>query len=169
MNFQLSPNLVLTLFLCVVIRFIRKPLSPPRTPVSHSSVMSPLTTVGRSDGGAPIPKHGQFILRPSHPSQASEVYYQEPHSTYDTAHYQPACEFVFTRSWMCRNTSLLCDRRKVFIASVFLLSLLLSSRFLLPIKSSSPSQTLYGSVPAILQRPRILSATFHWSSIFLPK
>uniref|UniRef100_A0AAX7TB82 RING-type E3 ubiquitin transferase n=1 Tax=Astatotilapia calliptera TaxID=8154 RepID=A0AAX7TB82_ASTCA len=68
----------------------QKPLSPPRTPVSHSSVMSPLTTVGRSDGGAPIPKHGQFILRPSHPSQASEVYYQEPHSTYDTAHYQPA-------------------------------------------------------------------------------
>uniref|UniRef100_A0A669BM29 RING-type E3 ubiquitin transferase n=1 Tax=Oreochromis niloticus TaxID=8128 RepID=A0A669BM29_ORENI len=62
----------------------QKPLSPPRTPVSHSSVMSPLTTVGRSDGGAPIPKHGQFILRPSHPSQASEVYYQEPHSTYDT-------------------------------------------------------------------------------------
>uniref|UniRef100_A0AAX7U6T0 RING-type E3 ubiquitin transferase n=1 Tax=Astatotilapia calliptera TaxID=8154 RepID=A0AAX7U6T0_ASTCA len=49
------------------------PLSPPRTPVSHSSVMSPLTTVGRSDGGAPIPKHGQFILRPSHPSQASEL------------------------------------------------------------------------------------------------
>lgn len=71
----------------------QKPLSPPRTPVNHSSVMSPLATVGRADGGAPIPKHGQFLLRPPHPSQASELYYQEPHSTYDTPHYQPTCSY----------------------------------------------------------------------------
>ncbi|XP_047425697.1 roquin-2 isoform X1 [Mugil cephalus] len=67
----------------------QKPVSPPRTPVSHSSASSPLTTVGRADGGAPMPKHGQFILRAPHPSQASELYYQEPHSAYDTAHYPP--------------------------------------------------------------------------------
>ncbi|XP_070706298.1 roquin-2 [Pempheris klunzingeri] len=67
----------------------QKPISPPRTPVSHSSTSSPLTTVGRGDGGAPIAKHGQFVLRAPHPSQASELYYQEPHSAYDTGHYQP--------------------------------------------------------------------------------
>ncbi|KAE8285160.1 Roquin-2 [Larimichthys crocea] len=67
----------------------QKPISPPRTPVSHSSASSPLTTVGRGDGGAPMPKHSQFVLRAPHPSQASEMYYQEPHSAYDTAHYQP--------------------------------------------------------------------------------
>lgn len=71
----------------------QKPMSPPRTPVSHSSASSPLTTVGRADGGASIPKHGQFILRAPHPSQASELYYQEPHSPYDAAHYQPTCSF----------------------------------------------------------------------------
>ncbi|XP_074473159.1 roquin-2 isoform X1 [Sebastes fasciatus] len=67
----------------------QKPISPPRTPVSHSSASSPLTTVGRCDSGAPMPKHGQFVLRAPHPSQASELYYQEPHSAYDTPHYQP--------------------------------------------------------------------------------
>ncbi|XP_026195071.1 roquin-2 isoform X4 [Anabas testudineus] len=64
-------------------------ISPPRTPVSHSSTSSPLTAVGRGDGGAPIPKHGQFMRLAPHPSQASELYYQEHHSAYDTAHYQP--------------------------------------------------------------------------------
>lgn len=72
----------------------RKPASPPRTPVSHSSASSPLTTVGRADGGAPMPKHGPFVLRATHPSQASELFYQEPHSAYDTAHYQPTCESI---------------------------------------------------------------------------
>lgn len=71
----------------------QKPISPPRTPVSHSSASSPLTTPGRGDGGAPMPKHGQFMLRAPHPSQASELYYQEPHSAYDTAHYQPTCSY----------------------------------------------------------------------------
>lgn len=68
----------------------QKPVSPPRTPISHSSASSPLTAVGRADGGAPIPKHGPFILRAPHPSQASELYYQEAHSAYDAAHYQPS-------------------------------------------------------------------------------
>ncbi|KAM3873804.1 roquin-2 [Diretmus argenteus] len=64
-----------------------KPVSPPRTP-SHSSASSPLTTIGRGDCG--VPKHGHgFLLRAPHPSQASELYYQEPHSAYDTAPYQP--------------------------------------------------------------------------------
>ncbi|XP_068191441.1 roquin-2 isoform X2 [Antennarius striatus] len=66
----------------------QKRISPPRTPVSHSS--SPLTTMGQGDGGPPLPKHGPFLLRAQHPPQASELYYQEPHSAYDTAHYQPA-------------------------------------------------------------------------------
>uniref|UniRef100_A0A8C3G156 RING-type E3 ubiquitin transferase n=1 Tax=Cyclopterus lumpus TaxID=8103 RepID=A0A8C3G156_CYCLU len=68
----------------------QKPISPPRTPVNHSSASSPLTTVGRGDVGVPMPKHSQFMLRAPHPSQASELYYQEPHSAYDTPHYQPA-------------------------------------------------------------------------------
>ncbi|XP_034403230.1 roquin-2 isoform X2 [Cyclopterus lumpus] len=71
----------------------QKPISPPRTPVNHSSASSPLTTVGRGDVGVPMPKHSQFMLRAPHPSQASELYYQEPHSAYDTPHYQPACSY----------------------------------------------------------------------------
>ncbi|XP_068608881.1 roquin-2 [Brachionichthys hirsutus] len=67
----------------------QKPISPPRTPVSHSSASSPLTTVVQGDGGPPPPKHGPFMLRAAHPPQASELYYQEPHSGYDAAHYQP--------------------------------------------------------------------------------
>ncbi|XP_035040952.2 roquin-2 isoform X2 [Hippoglossus stenolepis] len=70
----------------------QKPISPPRTPVSHSA-SSPLTPVARGDGGAPIPKHGQFMLRAPHPSQATELYYQEPHSAYDTPHYQQTCSY----------------------------------------------------------------------------
>ena len=30
-----------------------------------------------------------------HPSQASELYYQETHPAYDTAHYPPTCEIFF--------------------------------------------------------------------------
>nr|XP_020461642.1 roquin-2-like [Monopterus albus] len=71
----------------------QKTISPPRTPVSHSSASSPLTAVGRSDGGAHIPKHGPFMLHAPHPSQASELYYQEAHSAYDAAHYQPTCSY----------------------------------------------------------------------------
>lgn len=72
----------------------KKLISPPRTPVSHSSASSPLTTAGgRGDGGASMPKHGQYVLRAPHPSQASELYYQEPHSAYDTPHYQPTCSY----------------------------------------------------------------------------
>ncbi|XP_034752331.1 roquin-2 isoform X1 [Etheostoma cragini] len=67
----------------------QKPISPPRTPVSHSAASSPLTTVGRVDGGTLMPKHGQFMLRAPHPSQASELYYQESHSAYESPHYQP--------------------------------------------------------------------------------
>lgn len=86
---------VLSICLKVVLVSFRKPVSPPRTPVSHSSASSPLTTVGRADGGAPMTKHGQFMLRAPHPSQASELYYQEPHSVYDTGHYQATCESLF--------------------------------------------------------------------------
>ncbi|KAM6902410.1 roquin-2 isoform 1-T2 [Xenentodon cancila] len=66
----------------------QKPVSPPRTPVSHSSVSSPLSSAGRADSSALMPRHGQFILPSPHPSQ-SELYYQEPHPAYDTVHYQP--------------------------------------------------------------------------------
>lgn len=92
---QVSP-VVFFFSLSIVILSIRKPISPPRTPVSHSSASSPLTTVGRGDGGgAAMPKHGGFMLRAPHPSQASELYYQEPHSAYDTGHYQPSCELSY--------------------------------------------------------------------------
>lgn len=40
-----------------------------------------------------MPKHGPFMLRAPHLSQASELYYQEPHSAYDTAHYPTTCEY----------------------------------------------------------------------------
>lgn len=86
----LIPVFILSLYVLSV----RKPMSPPRTPVTHSSASSPLTTVGRADGGAPMPKHGPFMLRATHPSQASELYYQEAHSAYDAAHYQPTCESI---------------------------------------------------------------------------
>ncbi|XP_049594947.1 roquin-2 isoform X2 [Syngnathus scovelli] len=70
----------------------QKSMSPPITPVSHSSASSPLTTLGRVvDGsGGPAPKHGgPLMLRAPHPSQASELFYQEQQSPYETARYQP--------------------------------------------------------------------------------
>uniref|UniRef100_A0A3P9GZZ0 RING-type E3 ubiquitin transferase n=1 Tax=Oryzias latipes TaxID=8090 RepID=A0A3P9GZZ0_ORYLA len=66
-----------------------KPASPPGTPASLSSSSSPLSTVGRVESGAPLPRHGHFILPSPHPSQVSELYYQEPHPAFDTGHYQP--------------------------------------------------------------------------------
>ncbi|XP_029024739.1 roquin-2 isoform X2 [Betta splendens] len=71
----------------------QKSISPPRTPVSHSSALSPLSAVVRGDGGTAIPKHGQFMLRAPHPPQASELYYQEHRFAYDTAHYQATCSY----------------------------------------------------------------------------
>ncbi|XP_029371864.1 roquin-2 isoform X2 [Echeneis naucrates] len=68
----------------------QKSISPPKTPVNHSSASSPLTTAGQGDGGAP---HGGFMLRAPYPSQTSELYYQESHSAYDTAVYQPTCSY----------------------------------------------------------------------------
>ncbi|XP_038139574.1 roquin-2 isoform X1 [Cyprinodon tularosa] len=65
-----------------------KSLSPPRTPVSLSSASSPLSTPGGADVCTPLPRHGQFILSSPHPSQGSEMYYQEPHPGYDKAHFQ---------------------------------------------------------------------------------
>ncbi|XP_072311436.1 roquin-2 isoform X2 [Eucyclogobius newberryi] len=70
----------------------QKSISPPRTPVSHSLVSSPLTT-GCADGGSQVPKHSPFLTRASHPSQGSELYYQDAHSPYDSPQFQPACSF----------------------------------------------------------------------------
>ncbi|KAM9735053.1 roquin-2 isoform 2-T5 [Menidia menidia] len=71
----------------------QRSISPPRTPISHSSASSPLCTAGRADGAALLPRHSQLILASPHPSQASELYYQETHPAYDTAHYQPTCSY----------------------------------------------------------------------------
>lgn len=70
----------------------RKCASPPRTPVSHSSSMSPLATAGWGEGGAAVSKHGAFLLRTPHLSQAAELYYQEPHPLQEPAHFQTSCE-----------------------------------------------------------------------------
>ncbi|XP_016534567.1 roquin-2 isoform X2 [Poecilia formosa] len=70
-----------------------KPMSPPRTPVSHSSASSPLSSAGGADVSAPLPRHGQFIISSPHPSQPSELYYREPHPGYDTGHFQPNCSY----------------------------------------------------------------------------
>ncbi|XP_014886203.1 roquin-2 isoform X2 [Poecilia latipinna] len=70
-----------------------KPMSPPRTPVSHSSASSPLSSAGGADVSAPLPRHGQFIIPSPHPSQPSELYYREPHPGYDTGHFQPNCSY----------------------------------------------------------------------------
>lgn len=138
-------------------------MSPPRTPVTHSSASSPLTTVGRADAGAPMPKHGPFMLRATHPSQASELYYQEAHSAYDAAHYQPTCESICDSI----NSFHLKNKKKYFIP-LSASSLLPPSRFLLPLYSPSPSQTLHGSVPSIFQRLRVLPAALDRpSAIFL--
>ncbi|XP_057674527.1 roquin-2 isoform X2 [Corythoichthys intestinalis] len=74
----------------------QKYVSPPRTPVSHTSVSSPLTAKGRvtDDGVGTVYKHGgAFMLRAPHPSQPSELFYQEQQSAYDSAHYQPNCSY----------------------------------------------------------------------------
>ncbi|XP_047228722.1 roquin-2 isoform X1 [Girardinichthys multiradiatus] len=66
-----------------------KSLSPSRTPVSHSSASSPLNTAGGADVSAPLPRHGQFILSTPHPSQASELFYEEARPGYNKGHFQP--------------------------------------------------------------------------------
>ncbi|MEQ2167067.1 hypothetical protein GOODEAATRI_000417 [Goodea atripinnis] len=59
------------------------------TPASHSSASSPLNTAGGADVSAPLPRHGQFILSTPHPSQASELFYEEPRPSYNKGHFQP--------------------------------------------------------------------------------
>lgn len=88
-------NLIFIFYVLVFFLIIRKPMSPPRTPVSHSSASSPLSSAGGADVSAPLARHGQFIISSPHPSQASELYYQEPHPGYDTGHFQPNCESFF--------------------------------------------------------------------------
>uniref|UniRef100_A0A8C6Q4T8 RING-type E3 ubiquitin transferase n=1 Tax=Nothobranchius furzeri TaxID=105023 RepID=A0A8C6Q4T8_NOTFU len=63
-------------------------------PVSLSSGPPPFGAApAGADGTAPVPRHGQFILSSPHPPQVSELYYQESHPAYDTAHYQPTCSY----------------------------------------------------------------------------
>uniref|UniRef100_A0A1A8F014 RING-type E3 ubiquitin transferase n=4 Tax=Nothobranchius TaxID=28779 RepID=A0A1A8F014_9TELE len=72
----------------------QKPISPARPPVSLSSGPPPFGAApAGADGTAPVPRHGQFILSSPHPPQVSELYYQESHPAYDTAHYQPTCSY----------------------------------------------------------------------------
>lgn len=54
--------------------------------------MSPLATAGWGEGGAAVSKHGAFLLRTPHLSQAAELYYQEPHPLQEPAHFQTSCE-----------------------------------------------------------------------------
>lgn len=146
----------------VFLHSIRKSISPPRTPVSHSSASSPLSTAGRGEGGATISKHGQFMLRAPHP-QASELYYQDHRFAYDTPHYQPTCESVFLIRELDLNVLLLLLCHCQFFH-------FLSSRSLQPIYTSHFSQTLHGSLPPVIKCPRILFATFHWPvANFLPQ
>ncbi|XP_077592927.1 roquin-2 [Stigmatopora nigra] len=66
-------------------------VSPPRSPAR-----SPLTATGRAtdDGGGPHYKYGAaFMLRAPHPSGASELFYPEQQSAYDSAHYHPNCSY----------------------------------------------------------------------------
>uniref|UniRef100_A0A096MIB9 RING-type E3 ubiquitin transferase n=1 Tax=Poecilia formosa TaxID=48698 RepID=A0A096MIB9_POEFO len=90
---QPGDNLILIFYVLVFFLIIRKPMSPPRTPVSHSSASSPLSSAGGADVSAPLPRHGQFIISSPHPSQPSELYYREPHPGYDTGHFQPNCSY----------------------------------------------------------------------------
>ncbi|CAF93161.1 unnamed protein product [Tetraodon nigroviridis] len=64
-----------------------------QTPVSHSSPLSPLATAGWGDGGAALSKHGAFLLRTPHLSQAAEVYYQEPHPVQEPGRFPPGCSY----------------------------------------------------------------------------
>lgn len=53
-----------------------------------------MATAGWGDGGAAVSKHGAFLLRTPHLSQAAEVYYQEPHPAQEPAHFQTSCESI---------------------------------------------------------------------------
>lgn len=68
----------------------QKSMSPPRTPVTHSSTSSPLPTPGSTDGIGQASKHSPFLSRAPHLSQASELYYQDAHSAYDNHQFQSA-------------------------------------------------------------------------------
>uniref|UniRef100_A0A8C6UA44 Ring finger and CCCH-type domains 2 n=1 Tax=Neogobius melanostomus TaxID=47308 RepID=A0A8C6UA44_9GOBI len=65
-------------------------MSPPSTPVTHSSPISPLSTAGCSDDSCRVPKHSPFLTRAQHLSQVSELYYQDSaHSPFDSPQFQP--------------------------------------------------------------------------------
>ncbi|KAJ0057283.1 hypothetical protein NL108_002238 [Boleophthalmus pectinirostris] len=68
----------------------QKSMSPPQTPVNHPLASSPLTTAGCADGNSKVAKHSPFLTRVPHPSQASELYYQDAHSPYDSPQFQQA-------------------------------------------------------------------------------
>ncbi|CAB1318124.1 unnamed protein product [Coregonus sp. 'balchen'] len=77
----------------------QKSVSPPKTPVNHSSAPSPHGMGSRVECGSGHPKQGHFLMRgpppqpPPHQPQSSELYYQDPRPPYDTQPYQPASNY----------------------------------------------------------------------------
>ncbi|XP_035246822.1 roquin-2 isoform X1 [Anguilla anguilla] len=71
-----------------------KPISPPKTPVSHICATSPHAPGAGADSGSAHPKHGHFIARGApFPPQQSDVYFQDPQAPYDTPPYHPASNY----------------------------------------------------------------------------
>ncbi|KAG5834552.1 hypothetical protein ANANG_G00262690 [Anguilla anguilla] len=71
-----------------------KPISPPKTPVSHICATSPHAPGAGADSGSAHPKHGHFIARGTpFPPQQSDVYFQDPQAPYDTPPYHPASNY----------------------------------------------------------------------------
>uniref|UniRef100_A0A673Y3D1 RING-type E3 ubiquitin transferase n=1 Tax=Salmo trutta TaxID=8032 RepID=A0A673Y3D1_SALTR len=77
----------------------QKSVSPPKTPVNHSSAPSPHGPGSRVECGSGHPKQGHFLMRgpphqpPPHQPQSSELYYQDSRPPYDTQPYQPASNY----------------------------------------------------------------------------
>ncbi|XP_045078451.1 roquin-2 isoform X2 [Coregonus clupeaformis] len=77
----------------------QKSISPPKTPVNHSSAPSPYGPGSRLECDSAHPKQAHYLMiRPPHQPlphqpQSSELCYQEPRPPYDAQPYQPASNY----------------------------------------------------------------------------
>ncbi|XP_012992464.3 roquin-2 isoform X1 [Esox lucius] len=85
----------------------QRTISPPKTPVNHSSASSPHGPGSRLEAGCGNPKQGHFLPRgsphqnPPHQAQSTEQFYQDQRPPYDAPPYQTASNYYMHHHKPC--------------------------------------------------------------------